>query len=62
MSPSNEHELDIAREVDWLSVRVALDENALRDVLAVLTFTPSAADRDFLDHYAQWRTAHPIGK
>ena len=62
MSPSNEHELDIAREVDWLSVRVPLDEEALRDILAVLRFTASSAERDFLQRYAKWRTANPIAK
>jgi hypothetical protein len=62
MSPSNGHELEIAREVDWLSVRVPLNEDALRDILAVLNFVPSSADHDFLHRYAQWRTANPIAK
>jgi hypothetical protein len=62
MNPSNDHELEIAREVDWLSVRVPLNEDALRDILAVLNFVPSIADRDFLQRYAQWRAANPIVK
>ena len=62
MGPSNDHELEIAREVDKHSVRDELSADAVPEILAFLDFKLSSTDGDFLVRYIQWRIAHPIVK
>jgi hypothetical protein len=61
MSPSNEHELTIARIVDKLSLG-RLDPTAIEDVIAVLDFTLSKSDSKFLVSYIRWRMDNPMAK
>lgn len=60
MSPSNEHELAIARIVDKLSLEGRLYPTAIEDVIAVLDFTLSKSDSKFLVSYIRWRMDNPL--
>jgi hypothetical protein len=60
--PSNEHELDIARIVDRISIEGRLYSSAEPEVLALLGFMMYRMDREFLGRYIQWRVENPIPK
>jgi len=62
MGPSNDHELEIAREVDKLSVREDLNQASVPEILAFLDFRVSSTDSEFLVRYLQWRMENPILK
>jgi hypothetical protein len=62
MSPSNDHELAIARIVDRISIEGRLYPTAIEDVIAVLDFTMSRSDSEFLVSYIRWRMDNPIAK
>jgi hypothetical protein len=62
MGPSNDHELEIAREVDKYALHEELDPDVLPEILAFLDFKMSSTDRDFLNRYIEWRMANPIRK
>jgi len=62
MGPSNDHELEIAREVDKYSERDELSPDAVTEILAFLDFKMSSTDQDFLHRYVEWRMANPIVK
>ncbi len=60
MEPSNEREAEIARIIDRLSAQHRLDPARLDEIIAVLKFTMSRADSDFLIRYMRWRTDNPV--
>ncbi len=62
MGPSNDHELEIASEVDKMSVRDYLGPDVVPDILAFLDFKVSSTDYEFLKRYMEWRIANPIVK
>ena len=62
MSPSNDHELAIARIVDRISIDGRLYQTAIPEIVAALTFSMSKSDSDFLVSYICWRMDNPIAK
>ena len=62
VGPSNDHELEIAREVDKHAVRDDLGPDAVPEILAFLDFRLSSTDQEFLRRYMEWRMANPIVK
>jgi hypothetical protein len=62
VGPSNDHELEIARVVDRVSLDEPLTPDIVPEVLAMLDFRISGSDKDFFDHYFQWRMDNPIAK
>ena len=62
MGPSNEHELEIAREVDKYSARDELGADTAPKVLAFLDFELLERDYYFMKEYIRWRMANPIAK
>ena len=62
MGPTNEHELVIARIVDKLSIEGKLYPTAIDTIIAVLDFTMSRSDGEFLVNYIRWRMDNPIWK
>jgi hypothetical protein len=60
--PSNDHELEIAREVDRISLAGNLTSNEAPEILALLDFRMSNTDSEFLARYVPWRIANPIPK
>jgi hypothetical protein len=62
VGPSNDHELEIAREVDKMSVGDYLGPDVVPEILAFLDFKVSSTDYDFLKRYMQWRMDNPIVK
>jgi hypothetical protein len=62
MGPTNDHELAIARIVDKLSIEGKLFPTSIEEVTAVVTFTMSKSDNEFLVKYMLWRMENPIPK
>ena len=62
MGPSNEQELEIAREVDRIALKGRLDPSRIDEIVAALTFTLFRSENDFLVGYLRWRMDHPIVK
>jgi hypothetical protein len=62
MGPSNDNELEIAREMDWMSQRQELNPNTVSETLAFLAFKMSSKDYEFLRRYVHWRLENPIAK
>lgn len=62
MGPSNDHELEIAREVDRLDLSDKLNASAVPEILALLDFKLCSTDYEFLKHYLRWRMDNPIHK
>jgi hypothetical protein len=62
VGPCNDHELEIAREVDKMSERDYLGPDVVPEILAFLDFKVSATDYEFLQRYMQWRMENPIVK
>jgi len=62
MSPSNDHEVEIARVVDSFDFRKRSYSFAIEDVIAVLDFPLTATDGEFLMNYVRWRMDHPIAR
>ena len=62
LEPSNDHERAIARIVDCVELRSKSYSIAIEEVIAVLDFTVSKSDGDFLLEYIRWRMDHPIVK
>ena len=62
MSPSNDHEVEIARVVDSFDFRKRSYSFAVEDVIAVLDFPLDKADGEFLLAYVRWRMDNPILK
>jgi len=60
VGPSNDHELEIAREVDKMSVRDYLGPDVVPEILAFLDFKISSTDYEFLKRYMEWRMENPI--
>ena len=48
MGPSNDHELEIARVVDRVSLDEPLTPDVVSEVLAMLDFRISGSDKEFL--------------
>ena len=59
MGPSNDHELEIAREVDKHSARNDLGLDMVPGILAFLDLKVSSTDYEFLKRYMQWRIDNP---
>ena len=62
MGPTKDHELAIARIVDKLSIDGKLYPTAIENVIAVLDFSMSKSDGEFLVSYIRWRMDNPIAK
>ena len=62
MGPSNDHELEIAKEVDRLSNQRQLFSDVMPELLSLLDFKVSSTDYEFLKRYIQWRIDHPVVK
>jgi hypothetical protein len=62
VGPSNDHELEIAREVDKMSVRDYLGPDVVPEILAFLDFKVTSTDYEFLKRYIHWRMENPIVK
>ena len=62
MGTSNDHELEIAREVDKMSERDYLGPDVVPEILAFLDFKLSSTDYEFLKRYMEWRMENPIQK
>jgi hypothetical protein len=62
VGPSSEHELRIARVVDQIDIEGRLDPSVVDEIIGVLDFVPSEADKSFLVGYLRWRMANPIQK
>jgi hypothetical protein len=62
VGPSNDHELEIAREVDRLSLQDRLFADAVPELLTLLDFRVSGTDYEFLKRYIEWRIDNPIVK
>jgi hypothetical protein len=62
VGPSNDHELQIAREIDKMSERDDLGPDLVPEILAFLDFKVSSTDYEFLKRYMEWRMANPIAK
>jgi len=60
VGPSNDHELEIAREVDKMSEHDYLGPDVVAEILAFLDFKLSSSDYEFLKHYMEWRMDNPI--
>ena len=59
MGPTNSHERSIAKIVDDLD---AASPTSIADVIALLNFTMSKSESEFLVRYVRWRMDHPIVK
>jgi hypothetical protein len=55
MGPSNDHELEIAREVDKHSARNDLGLDVVPELLAFLDLKVSSTDYESLKRYMKWR-------
>ena len=62
MSPSNDHELAIARIFDRISIEGRLYPTVIPEIVEALDFLMSRTDSEFLARYLQWRAANPIPK
>jgi hypothetical protein len=62
VGPSNDHELEIVKEVDRLSLRGQLFSDVIPELLTLLDFKVSSTDYEFLKRYIEWRIANPIVK
>lgn len=62
MGPSNDHELEIAREVDKFALHDELDADIVPEILAFLDFKMSTTDAEFMDRYIRWRRDNPLVK
>jgi hypothetical protein len=62
MGPTNDHELAIAIAVGNLAKEGKLRATAIEDVIAVLHFTMSKADSEFLVKFIRWRMDNPIAR
>jgi hypothetical protein len=60
MEPANDRELQIAVIVDKLSIEGSLSVTSIADVIALLNFTLSRTESEFLVTYTRWRMGHPI--
>ena len=59
MGPTNEHELAIARIVDRIATEGTLSPTAIEDVIAVLNFTMTKSDSEFLVNYISMANGQP---
>ena len=62
MGPANDQELAIARIVDTIDIQGKLYPNAIQDAIALLDFTMSQSDSEFLVEYIRWRLDNPTQK
>jgi hypothetical protein len=62
VGPSNDHELEIAREIDKMSERDYLGPDVVPEILAFLDFKVTSTDYEFLKRYMEWRMDNPIAK
>jgi hypothetical protein len=60
MEPSNDHEGEIARIIDQLSLKDKLDPDWIAEVVVCLSFRLSKPECQFLVNYIRWRTENPI--
>jgi len=62
MEPSNDHELEIARIIDKLSLEDKIDPDWIAEVVVSLSFRISRFECQFLVNYIRWRMENPIKK
>jgi len=62
MEPSNDHELEIARIIDKLSLEDKIDPDWIAEVVVSLSFRISRPECQFLVNYIRWRMENPIKK
>ena len=62
MEPANDHERKIARIVDSFDFQGRSYSFAIEDVIALLDFTLTRTDGEFLLAYIRWRIDNPIQK
>jgi hypothetical protein len=62
MGPTNEHELAIARIVDRIALEGRLYPTAIDEIIALLSFTMTRSDSEFLVKYIRWRMDNPIAR
>jgi hypothetical protein len=62
VGPSNDHELEIAMEVDRLCLGDKLSEQSITSVIDGMKFILLEPDYYFLKQYIRWRMANPIVK
>jgi hypothetical protein len=62
VKPTGNHETEIARIVDQISVEGRLDLASIQEVIMVLNFMMTGTDTQFLVEYIRWRMDHPIVK
>ena len=62
MEPANDHEREIARIVDSFDFQGRSYSFAIEDVIAILDFTLTRTDAEFLMNYIRWRIDNPIQK
>ena len=62
MGPSNDHELEIAREIDKISERDRLCPELVPEILAFLDFKATSLEFEFLKRYMKWRMDHSIAR
>jgi hypothetical protein len=62
VSPTNDHEFEIAGIVDRISREGRLKLISIQEVVNTVDFLMCGSDTDFLTGYVQWRMANPIVK
>jgi hypothetical protein len=62
MEPSNDHELEIARTIDKMSLEDKIDPDWIAEVVVSLSFRISRSECQFLADYSRWRIGNPISK
>jgi hypothetical protein len=62
MSPSSDHELEIARIVDGIAREGRLKLRSMQEVITTIDFFMTGPDGEFLVNYVIWRMDHPIVK
>ena len=62
MEPSNDHEREIARIIDKMSLEDKIDPDWIAEVVVSLSFLISRSECQFLADYSRWRIDNPIAK
>ena len=60
MEPSNDHEREITRIIDKMSLEDKLDPDWIAEVVVSLSFRISRSECQFLTDYSRWRIDNPI--
>ena len=60
MTPSNDHEREIAEIIDRLASKGDLTLSAIQTAVNAIDFVMIAQDNEFFMDYFRWRMANPI--